>query len=149
MVSLFESALWSIFLSRYHPAKTQVSRPPSGISTSAVIISKKSKILPDHKHNVDATTATRVEILALFMREILWCSWKYSVITSWKVIVEVSAANPINKKKTADHNSGIDISLKTNGKVSKAGLAKCGLVGAGLMAVLAAISAFKSSKKEN
>ena len=39
--------------------------------------------------------------------------------------------------------------IATNGKVSKAGIAKCGLVGAGLMAVLAAISAFKSSKKEN
>ena len=107
------------------PAKIAVRSPPSGIRTLAETLSKISKRVPDQRHKIDATIAIKVDNLALCLREMLCCSWKYSVITSWNVIVEVSAAIAISRKKIADHNSGIDISLKTNGKVSNISVGPC------------------------
>ena len=46
-------------------------------------------------------------------------------MTSWNVMVEVNAANAIRRKNIADHSSGIDISLKTNGSVSKIRVGPC------------------------
>lgn len=96
----------------------QVRRPPSGINTLAVTLSNRSKKNPEHKQTIDDTIAIAVDMIALFRREKSWFSWKYSVLTSWKVMVEVNAARAINRKNIADHISGIVISLNTNGRVS-------------------------------
>ena len=118
-------SLRKAFLLNTHPAKMQVSRPPSGISTFAVARSKRSKMSPAERQSIDDAIEIAVATVAALRREWLWCFWKYSVSTSWKVIVEVRAANAISRKNIADHNSGIGISWNTNGSVSNISVGPC------------------------
>ena len=109
----------NVFRSSTQPAKIEVSSPPTGIRTSAVITSKASKNQLHLRQTTDSTIVAREVMRAALRRATLWFSCRYCVSTSWKEIVEVSAARTTSRKNIDDQSAAAGISAKINGIVSK------------------------------